>query len=87
MGRPTAPPIPHHLQDDGDAVDGDVVEGIQRGLPDEPKVEAKSDERELADPLGFYWRVPLSWVHNLSSVLTLYQDQLDTQTHDQVIIY
>ena len=33
MGRPdfrqpTAPPVPYHLHNDGDAVDGDAVEGI-----------------------------------------------------------
>ena len=59
--RPTAPPVPHHLHHDGDAVDGDAVEGIQHGLP-----------TELTDPLGFGWRVPLSWVHNPSGVLALY---------------
>ena len=38
FGRPAAPPIPHHLHDDGDAVGGDVVESIQHGLPVEPEV-------------------------------------------------
>ena len=28
FGRPTAPPVPHLLHGDGDAVDGDTVEGI-----------------------------------------------------------
>ena len=37
--------------------------------------------------LGCRWRVPLTWVHNPSSVLLLYRDQLDAQTLDQVIIY
>ena len=49
--RPTAPPIPRHLHDDGDTVDGNAIEGIQHGLP---------AEREPTDPLEFYWRVPLS---------------------------
>ena len=31
--RPTTPLVPHHLQDDGDVVDGDIVEGIQHGIP------------------------------------------------------
>ena len=44
FGRSTAPPIPHHLHDDGDAVDGDAIEGIHHGL---------SVECEPADPLGF----------------------------------
>ena len=38
FGRPTTPPISHHLHDDGDAVDGDVVKGIQNGLPAKPEV-------------------------------------------------
>ena len=87
FGQPTAPLVPHHLHDDGGAVDGDAINGIQHGLLVEPEVEAKLVERESVDPLGFCLRVPLSWVHNTSSVLTLYQDQFDAQTHDQVIIY
>ena len=31
--RPAAPPVPYHLHDDGDVVDGDSVEVIQHGLP------------------------------------------------------
>ena len=42
--------------------------GIQHGLP------AELAERELVDPLGFCWRVPLSWVHNPYGVLALYRD-------------
>ena len=72
FGQPTAPPVPHHLQDDGDAIDGDVVEGIQQGLLTEPEVQAQPAKRELANPLGFRWRVPLSWVHNPSGLLALY---------------
>ena len=87
FGRPTTPLVPHHLHDDGDAVDGEVVEGIQHGLPIEPEVQAKPTERESADPLGFRWRVPLSWVHNPFGVLALYRDQLDANIYDQVIIY
>ena len=66
-GRPTAPPVPYHLHDDDDVVDRDATEGLQHGLPAKPEVEV-----EPTDPLGFRWRVPLSWVHNSSSVLTLY---------------
>ena len=69
FGRPSAPPVPYHLHDDGDAVDGEAVEGIQHGLPVEPEVKAES-----TNPLGFHWRVPLSWVHNSSGVLALYRD-------------
>ena len=35
--RPATPLVPHHLHDDGDAVDGDAIEGIQHGLPTKPK--------------------------------------------------
>ena len=73
MGQPVAPPTPHHLHDDGDAVDRDA----EHGLPTELEVEAKKIERELVDPLGFHWRVPLSWVHNPFGVLALYRDQLN----------
>ena len=38
FGRPLAPPILPHLHDDGNAIDGDAVEGIQHGLPSEPEV-------------------------------------------------
>ena len=74
--------IPHALHDDdADVVDGDLAEAFDDGLPVEPVVEL-----ELALPLGCRWRVPLTRVHNPSSVL-LYQDQLDAQTLDQVMIY
>ena len=33
-------PVPHHLHDDGDVVNGDAVESIQHGLPVEPDVQA-----------------------------------------------
>ena len=68
MGRLKAPLAPHHLHDDGNVVDGDTIEGLHHGLPTEPKLV----ELKPADPLGFRWRVPLSWVHNPSSVLALY---------------
>ena len=58
--RPATPPVPHHLHDDGDAINGNVVEGIQHGLPAKPEVQVEPTEREPADPLGFCWRVPLS---------------------------
>ena len=44
--RPTAPSVPHHLHDDGDAVDGDVVEGIQYGILVALEVQAEFAERE-----------------------------------------
>nr|CAN62346.1 hypothetical protein VITISV_006921 [Vitis vinifera] len=47
------------------------------------KDETFLDEGLLADPLGYRWRVPLSWAQNPSRVLTFYRDQLDAQTHDQ----
>ncbi|RVX16705.1 Serine/threonine-protein phosphatase 7 long form-like [Vitis vinifera] len=47
--------------------------------------EALLHEGLLADPLGCRWRVPLSWAQNPSRVLTFYRDQLDAQTHDQVL--
>ena len=88
FGRSAAyhtPPIPHALHDDdADVVDGDLVEALDDGLLVEPTVEPKP---ELALPLGCRWRVPLTRVHNPSGVLLLYQDQLDAQTLDQVMIY
>ena len=73
------PPIAHALHDDdADVVDGDVAEAVDNGLPTEP---------EPALPLGCRWRVPLKWVHNPSSVLLLYQDQLDAETLDQEMVY
>ena len=72
MGRPDfrrpaahpAPPVSYALHDDDvDVVGGDVA-----------KVAAKP---ELALLLGCRWRLPLTWVHNPSYVLLLYQDQLD----------
>ena len=74
LGQPITPLVPHHLHDDGNAVDGDAVEGIQYGLPAKPEVQAEPAKHELVYPLGFRWRVPLSWVHNPSSVLALYRD-------------
>ena len=87
FGRPITPPIPHHLHNDGDTIDRDIVEGIQHELPVKPEVQAKQAKCESTDPLGFRWRVPLSWVHNPYGVLALYQDHLDAQTCDKVIIY
>ena len=82
FGRPTTPPIPHHLHDDGDAVDRDAVEGLQHGLPYVFEPEPEPTELKPTDSLGLRWRVPLSWVHNPYGVFTLYLDQLDAQTHD-----
>ncbi|XP_019080373.2 serine/threonine-protein phosphatase 7 long form homolog [Vitis vinifera] len=57
------------------------VEHLEQGL----QYEALLHEGLLADPLGCRWRVPLSWAQNPSRVLTFYRDQLDAQTHDQVL--
>ena len=82
-----ASPVPHALNDgDGDVVDGDLAEALEDGLPVEPAVEPKL-KPESALPLGCRWRVPLTRVHNPSNVLLLYQDLLDAQTLDQVVIY
>ena len=98
MGRPDfrrstaypAPPFPHALHDDyADVVDGDVVEGLDNGLPVEQGVEpAPKPEVELKPALllGCRWRVPLTRVQNPSGVLLLYRDKLYAQTYDQVII-
>ena len=63
FGQPVAPSVLYHLHDDGDAVNGDTAECLQHGLPVEILVEAeaKPTEFKLVDPLGFRWRVPLSW--------------------------
>ena len=39
FGRPATPPVPYHLNDDGNAVDG-AVEGIKHGLLVESEVRA-----------------------------------------------
>ena len=72
--------------DDADVVDGDLAEALDDGLPVELAVESEP-EPEPALPLGCRWTIPLTRVHNPSSVLLLYRDQLDAQTLDQVIIY
>ena len=80
MGRPDfrrpaaypAPPVAHALHDDdvdADVVDGDLAEVVDDGLPIEPAVEPNP---EL--PLGCRWRLPLTQVHNPSSVLLVYRD-------------
>ena len=61
FGQPPAPPVSHALHDND--VDGDVAEAINDGLPTEPKPTL---------PLRCKWRVPLTRVHNSSSVLLLY---------------
>ena len=61
-----------------------MTEALDDGLPIELAVELKPDP---ALPLGCRWRVPLTRVHNSSDVLFLYQDKLDEQTLDQVMIY
>ena len=95
MGRPDfrrsatypTPPVPQALHDDdADVIDGDLAEALDDGLPVEPAVEPEP-EPESTLPLGCRWRVPLTRVHNPFGVLLLYQDQLDAQTLDQVIIY
>ena len=91
MGRPnfgqlaahTAALVAHAFyHDDTNVVDGDMVEAVHNGLP----VDA-TPKLEPALPLGCRWRVPLTRVHNPSSVLLLYRDQLDAQTLDQVMTY
>ena len=74
FGRPATPPVPHHLHDDSNAVDGDTAEGLRHGLPAELETEAKQAKLKSTDPLRLHWRVPLSWVHNPFGVLTLYRD-------------
>ena len=86
FGRSTAYPAPlvaHVLHDDdADLVDGDLAEALDDGLPVKPAIKP-----EPTLPLGCRWRVPLTRVHNPSSILLLYRDQLDAQTLDQVMIY
>ena len=88
FGRPHADPAPpptHALNDaDADVGDGDLHEAIHDGLSAQPAAEL---EVELALPFRCRWRVPLTRVHNPSGVLLLYRDQLDAQTHDQVMVY
>ena len=83
MGRPPTSLAAQHL--DHYAANDLLVEGlikVHKGLLD----EALSNKILPTDLLGCRWRVPLSWAHNLSRVLTFYRDQLNTQTHDQVHI-
>ncbi|RVW71982.1 Serine/threonine-protein phosphatase 7 long form-like [Vitis vinifera] len=55
------------------------------GRPPAPPT-AQHLEHDVADDLpAEQWRVPLSWAQNPSRVLTFYRDQLDAQTHDQVL--
>ena len=49
--RPPTPPVTQHLHYVAVSVDGDTTESLQNGFLTEP---------ELADSLGFRWRVPLS---------------------------
>ena len=88
FGRPTTHPTPlvaHALHDDdANVVDGDIVEVVHDGLP--AKLAAKL-ELEPALQLGCRSRVPLTRVHNPYGVLLLYQDQLDAQTLNQVMVY
>ena len=59
-----AHPVSHALHDDNvDVVDGDVVKAVDDGLQIEPAAEPKP-----ALPLGCRWRVPLTWVNNVSDV-------------------
>ena len=77
----SAPPVAHDLHDDNsdaNVVDGDLAEAVEDGLP---------VELEPALLLGCRWRIPLTRVHNPFGVLLLYQDQLDAQTLDQVMVY
>ena len=82
-----APPLLHALHDD--VVDGVVAEVLDDGLPVEHGIQPEPQlevELEPALLLGCRWRVPLTRVLNPSGVLLLYQDQLDAQTSDKVII-
>ena len=86
MGRPDfrrstaypAPPFLHALHDDdADVVNGDVVEGLDNGLPVEQGVEPAPKPKVELKPallLGCRWRVPLTRVQNPSGVLLLYRD-------------
>nr|CAN82232.1 hypothetical protein VITISV_005122 [Vitis vinifera] len=64
-----------------DAADDLPAEQLDHELQD----EALLHEGLPVDPLRCRWRVPLSWAQNPSRVLTFYRDQLDAQTHDQVL--
>ncbi|RVX07230.1 Serine/threonine-protein phosphatase 7 long form-like [Vitis vinifera] len=57
------------------------------GRPPAPPA-AQHLEHDAVDDLPaehLEWKVPLSWAQNPSCVLTFYRDQLDAQTHDQVL--
>ena len=81
FGRPLTPP---------------AVKGVHHGLTTKAELEPTTEgvhhglltelEPEPTDPLGCRWRAPLSWAYNPSVTLTLYRDQLDAQTPDQVIV-
>ncbi|RVX02949.1 Serine/threonine-protein phosphatase 7 long form-like [Vitis vinifera] len=79
FGRPPTFPTAQHLEHD--AVDDLPAEQLDHGLQD----KALLHEGLPADLLGCRWKVPLSWAQNPSRVLTFYRDQLDAQTHDQVL--
>ena len=75
MGRPDFGRLPGPIL--VPRVHNDVVDVLQDHI--------LPDEAHSVDPLGYRWRVPLSWAYNPSPhVLTFYRDQLDSQTHDQV---
>ena len=88
LGRDYAWGDQHHLQSltTYTMMAMQLIKTQLHGLPVELEAKAGPTELELTDPLGFHWKVSLSWVHNPSGVLALYRDQLDAQTHDQVIV-
>ena len=71
FGRPPTPLAAQHLEHD--VTDDLPAEQLDHGLQD----EALLYEGLLVDPLGYRWRVPLSWAQDPSRVLTFYRDQLD----------
>ena len=86
FGLPAAHPVPlvaHVLHDDNvNVVYGNVAEGVHNGLPAKAMAEL-----EPALPLRCRWKVPLTRVHNSFGVLLLYQDHLDAQNLNQVMVY
>ena len=76
FGQPTAhptPPVANALHDDdADVVVGDIAKVVHDSLPTQPMIKP-----EPTLPLGCRRRVPLTQVHNPSSILLLYREQLD----------
>ena len=74
MGRPNfgrsaaypTPPVAHALHDDN-VINGDLAEAVDDVLPVEPAIEPKATL-----PLGCWWTVPLTRVHNPYGGLLIY---------------